>query len=89
MVEGQVFLKRTGRGGGPPGWGLALFLFKFLFAELRYAFEAKLFFSATIILWKKKKIILSFLKIDLKIFHQLRKPDLFAKGFKKLKIDFW
>ena len=37
---------------------------------------------------KKKKIILSCLKIDLKIFHQLRKPDLFAKGFKKLKIDF-
>ena len=37
---------------------------------------------------KKKKIIQSFLKIDLKIFHQLRKPDLFAKGFKKLKIDF-
>ena len=54
MVEGQVFLKRTGREGGGQGWGLALFLFKFLFAELRYAFEAKLFFSATIILWKKK-----------------------------------
>ena len=50
MVEGQVFLKRTGRGGGGEGGGLALFFLKFFFAELRYAFEAKLFFSATIIL---------------------------------------
>ena len=65
MVQGQVFLK----GGG----GLALFIFNFfkvyhfyiykLFYPLQncYAFEEKLFFSVTIILWKK--IILSCLGI--------------------------
>ena len=34
-----------------------------------------------------KKVILSCLKMNLKISHKLR-PDLFVKGFKKLKINF-
>ena len=75
MMQGQVFLK---------GWGGAdTFPIKFLqglsflhseitlpFAKLCYAFEEKLFFSATIILWKK--VILSCLKMNLKISHKLR-----------------
>ena len=77
MVQGQVFLKGGG-GAGP----LALFLFNFQdlsflhleitlsFAKLCYAFEEKLFFSSTIILWKK--VILSCLKMNLKISHKLR-----------------
>ena len=40
------------------------------FAKLCYAFEEKLFFSVTIIL--RKKVILSCLKINLKISHKLR-----------------
>ena len=58
MVEGLVFLKGVGGWGGLGG--LALFLFQSLsflyleitlpFAKLCYAFEEKLFFSATIIL---------------------------------------
>ena len=73
MVQGQAFLKG----------GLALFLFNFfkvyhfriwklLFAKLCYAFEEKLFFYATIILWKK--VILSCLKMRLKISHKLGWP---------------
>ena len=78
MVQGDVFLKR-GRGRG-----VALFLsnffkvFTFLsflhleitlpFEKLCYAFEEKNF-SATIILWKK--LILSYLKMNLKISHKL------------------
>ena len=40
------------------------------FPKLCYAFEEKLFFSVTIILWKK--VILSRLKMNLKLFHKLR-----------------
>ena len=39
------------------------------FAKSCYPFEEKLFFSATIILWQK--VILSYLKMNLKIFHKL------------------
>ena len=63
---------------------VALFLFNFeffqglsflhlaissLFAILYYAFEEKLFFSSTIILWKK--VILNCLKTNLKMSHKL------------------
>ena len=61
--------------------GLALFLFNFFkvyhfnikklpFAGLCYEFEEKLFFSATIILGKE--VILSFIKMNLKISHKVR-----------------
>ena len=60
MVQGQVFLKR---GAGT----FSIYFFQGLaflhleitlpFAKLCYAFEEKLFFSATITLWKK--VILS------------------------------
>ena len=73
MVQGQVFLQ---------GWA-GTFPIKFFqglsflhseitlpFAKLCYAFEEKIFFSATIILWKK--VILSCLKMNLKISHKLR-----------------
>ena len=73
MVQWHVFLKGAG--------DMALVLFKFLqglsflhleitlpFAKLSYAFED--FFFGTIILGKK--IILSCLKINLKISHKLR-----------------
>ena len=73
MVQGQVFLK----GGGGAGTFPILFFVFFLhleitlpFAKLCYAFEEKLFFSATIILGKK--VILSCLKMNLKISHKLR-----------------
>ena len=66
------------RGGG--GWHCPYLIFSrfitFTFtnyctlAKLCYAFEEKLFFSATIILWKK--VILSCLKMNLKISHKLR-----------------
>ena len=63
MVQGQVFF--------------SYLVFSFLhleialpFAKLCYAFEEKLFFSVTIILYKK--IILSFLKTNLKISHKSR-----------------
>ena len=75
MVQGQVFWK-----GG--GWR-ALFLYSFfqgllflhlaitlLFSKLYYAFEEKLFVSVTIIL--EEKVILSRLKMILKISHDLR-----------------
>ena len=32
-----------------------------------------------------KKVILSCLKMNLKISHKLRQPDIFVKGFKKLE----
>ena len=41
-----------------------------LFVKLCYAFEEKLFFSATITL--RKKVILSCLEMNLKIFNELR-----------------
>ena len=80
MIQGQVFLKREGGGEGE----LALSLFNFFkfyhFLHLKttlsfakwcyYAFKEKLFFSVTIILGKT--VILSCLKMNLKISHQLR-----------------
>ena len=70
MVQGKVFLK--GRGGGR--WHFSYLIFsKFIiftleitlsFAKLCYAFEEKLFFSATLIL--RKKAILKCLKVNLK-----------------------
>ena len=35
-----------------------------------------------------KKVILSCLKINLKIFNKLREPDIFVKEFIRPKIDF-
>ena len=76
MVQVQVFLK-----GGVGRGGQALLLFYFLkvynlhlkitlpFSKLHYAFEEKNF-SATIILGKK--VILSCLKLSVKISHKLR-----------------
>ena len=64
----------TGAGLLKKGGGLALFLFNFFkvitlpFAKLSYAFEQKLFFSATIIL--RKKVILNCVKPNLKISHK-------------------
>ena len=76
MVQGQVLL----RGGGGGGLTLPIWFFQGLsflqleitlpFAKMCYAFEEKLFFSVTIILWKK--VILSCLKMNLKMFHKLR-----------------
>ena len=73
-MQGQVFLKEEGADTFPV-WFFQSLSFLHLeitltFAKLCYAFEEKLFFSATIILWKK--VILSCLKMNLKIFHQLR-----------------
>ena len=75
MVLGQVLLKG---GGGDDIFSIQFFQsLSFLhleitlpFSKLCYAFEEKLFFSATIILWKK--IILACLKMNLKISHKLR-----------------
>ena len=67
MVQGQVFLK--GRDGGAGTLFLHLEI-TLPFAKLCYAFEEKLFFSATIIFCKK--VILSCLKMILKISHKLR-----------------
>ena len=53
------------------------------FAKLCYAFKEKLFSSVTRILWKK--VILSCLKTNLKISHNLRLPDIFVKRFKPSK----
>ena len=63
MVQGQVFLKWGGGGGGGGGWHFSYLIFEVLsfshleitlpFAKLSYAFEEKLIFSATIILWKR------------------------------------
>ena len=76
-MSSSGLLKRGGRGGEG---GTDTFLIKFFqglsflhleitlhFAKLCYAFEEKLFSSATIILWKK--VILSCLKMNLKISH--------------------
>ena len=72
-MHGQVFLK-GGAGTFPIKFFQGLtFLHTEItlpFAKLSYAFEEKLFFSATIILWKK--VILSCLKMNLKISHKLR-----------------
>ena len=72
MVQWQVFLKkRGGRGAGTfpiKCFQGLLFLHSEItlpFTKLCYAFEEKLFFSATIFLWKK--VILSCLKMNLKI----------------------
>ena len=35
-----------------------------------------------------KKVILVCLKMNLKISHKIRQPDIFVKGFKKSKTDF-
>ena len=76
MVQGQVFLK--GGGGGGAGT-FSIYVFQALsflhleitlpFARLCHAFEEKIF-TATIILWKK--VILKYLKMNLKISHKLR-----------------
>ena len=73
MVQEKVFLK--GGGGTFPIWFFQDLSFLHLeitlpFAKLCYAYEEKLFFSAIIILWKK--VILSCLKMNLKISHKLR-----------------
>ena len=70
---GTGFLKRG-------GWHFSYLIFKNLsflhleitlpFAKLCYAFEDKIFFSATKILWKK--VTLSCLKMNLKVSHRLR-----------------
>ena len=73
-MQGQVFLKEEGADTFPV-WFFQSLSFLHLeitltFAKLCYAFEEKLFFSATIILWKK--VILSCLKMNLKISPKLR-----------------
>ena len=75
MAQGQVFLQgREGGGTFPIKFFQDLsFLHSeitLLFAKLCYAFEEKLFFSTTIFLLKK--VILSCLKMNLKISLQLR-----------------
>ena len=78
MVQVQVFFKGGGGGGGAGFFPIYFFQslsfwhleIIFPFAKLRYAFEAKLFFSATIVLWKK--VILSCLKMNLKISYKFR-----------------
>ena len=78
MVQVKVFLD----GGGLHLSDLIssrfiIFSFRnyFTLPKLFYAFEEKLFFSATIILWKK-------------FFFKLFK-NAFGKRFRKSKIDFW
>ena len=85
MVQGQVFLKGGGGGrvvcGGGGGVGLTLVLFNF-FKVYHFYIEKLLYplqncamhlkkkkFSVIIILWRK--VILSCLKINLKISHKL------------------
>ena len=80
MVQVQVFLKEMGGGGGAgtfPIWffqGLSFLHLEitFPFAKLCYAFKEKIFFSATIVLWKK--VILSCLKMNPKISYKLGWP---------------
>ena len=86
MVQGQVFI--IGRVGIFPIWffqGLSFLHLEisWLLANFCYAFDEKLFFPVTII------AIVSYLKLNLKMSHKLKSPDIFVKGFKKLKIDFW
>ena len=72
MVQGEVFLKG---GGGASTFPIYFFLHLEItlpFAKLCYVFEEKLFFSATIIF--EEKVIVSFLKMNLKTSHKLRKP---------------
>ena len=75
MVQGQVFLKREGGSGTFPilifqGLSFLNLEITLPLAKLLYAFEEKIFFSATKIL--QKKIILSCLQMNLKISHELR-----------------
>ena len=67
MAQRQVFLK----GGAGSFQGLSFLHLEITlpFAKLCYAFEEKLFFSATIIFMKK--VTLSSLKRNLKISHKL------------------
>ena len=73
MVQGQVFLKRGGAGFFPSYFfqGLSFLHLEITlpFTNLCHAFEEKVFFSATIILWQK--FILSCLKMNLKVSHKL------------------
>ena len=68
MAQRQVFLKRGA--GSFQGLSFLHLEITLPFAKFCYAFEEKLFFSATIILGKK--VILSCLKMNLKISHKLR-----------------
>ena len=75
MMQGQVFLK-----GGAGTFPISFFrhlsllhleiIITLPFAKFCYAFEEKLFFSAAII--SGKRVILSCLKMNLKISHKLR-----------------
>ena len=56
------------------------------FAKLSYAFEEKLFFSATISLWKSHSKLS---KNEPENIPKIKIPVTFVKGFKRLKIDFW
>ena len=73
MVQGQVFLK-GGAGTFPIYFfqGLSFLHLEITlpFVKLCYAFEEKILFSATIFLCEK--VILSCLKMNLKISHKLR-----------------
>ena len=68
MAQRQLFLK----GGAGSFQGLSFLHLEITlpFAKFCYAFEEKLFFSATIIFMKK--VTLSSLKRNLKIYHKLR-----------------
>ena len=52
------------------------------FVKLLYPLQNCAMDSTTIVLQKKVS------KMNLKISHKLRQPDMFVKGFKKSKIDF-
>ena len=68
MLQGQVFLK-GGDGHFSIFKGLSFLHLEITwpFVELCHAFEEKLFFSVTMILWKK--VFQSCLKMNLKISH--------------------
>ena len=74
--QGQVFLKGGEAGTFPINFfqGLSFLYLEITlpFAKLCHAFEEKIFFSLTII--SCKKFILSCLKMNLKISHELREP---------------
>ena len=76
MVQGQVFLKA--------GWYFS-FLFNF---SIFIFFFLLLFLSASYHNFMKKKIIISYLKMNLKIPHKLIEPDIFVKGLKNQKLIF-
>ena len=75
MVQGQVFLKA--------GW-----YFSFLFNFYIFIFIFCIIFVYQLPQFHEKKIIISYLKMNLKIPHKLIEPDIFVKGLKNQKLIF-